>query len=144
MSEPPPQQTKPGRWSTAWKAARGAGWGAESDGLVKLVTFVVVLGIELLPGGWRRGRPPIAIDAVRLGAYGGDAHMHVVDVRCTDGVVRPVREVIFGLRYRREVYVTGAENGDAVNIMVSRCRLCGQDALSTELDDNFLLSLRRF
>jgi hypothetical protein len=58
--------------------------------------------------------------------------------------VRPVGEVIFGLRYRREVYVTAAENGDAVNIMISRCRMCGHDAMSTELDDNLLLALRRF
>ena len=108
MTEPP-QETKPGRWSTAWRAAREAGWGADSDELVKLVTFVAVLGKELLPRSWRRRRPPIAIDAVRLGAYGDDAHTHVVDVRCTDGVVRPVREVIFGLRYGREVYVTAAE-----------------------------------
>jgi hypothetical protein len=90
-------------------SARGRCGGADSDELVRLVTFVVVVGKESLPGGWRRRRSPIAIDGVRLGVYGDDGHTHVVDVRCTDGVVRPVGEVIFGLRYRREVYVAAAE-----------------------------------
>ena len=143
MTEPA-QETKPGRWSTAWMAARKAGWGSDSDELVKLLTFVVVLVRESLPQRWLRRRPPSAIDAVRLRAHGDDAHTHVGHIRCMDGAVHPVGEVIFGLRYRREVYVTAADTGAPANVIVSRCRTCGQETLSTELGESLLLALRRF
>jgi hypothetical protein len=140
-----PAEGKPGRWSIAREAARKAGWGAESDDLVKLVTFVVVLGRESLPERWRHRQPPVPIiDAVRLEAHYDHTHAHVVDVRCTGGVVRSVRTVLFGLRYRGEIYVTAADTGDPVNVIASRCPLCGEDTLSTEVDESLLLALPRF
>lgn len=143
MTEPG-RETKSGRWSTAWKAAREAGWGSETDELVKLLTFAVVLVQRSLPERWLQRRRPFPIDAVRLRAHGDDAHTHVGDVRRSDGVVRPAREVIFGLRYRRDVYVTAAEGRDPVNVIVSRSRTCGQDTLSTERGESLLLAVRRF
>lgn len=143
MTEPA-EEAKPGRWSTAWTAARKAGWGSDADELVKLLTFVVVLVQESLPQRWLRRRPPSAIDAVRLHVHGDDQHTHVGHIRCTDGAVHSVREVIFGLHYRREVYVIAAETGDPVNVIASRCRTCGEETLSTELGESPLFALRRF
>jgi hypothetical protein len=140
----PAQRRNPGRLSTAWEAARKAESGEEGGELAMLLTFLVVLGKESRPGPWRRRRPPIAIEAVRLGTFGHDAHKHVVAVRCADGIVRAVDEVMFGLRYRHERYVTAPLHGDPVNVGASRCRKCREDALCTGSDDSLLAALPRF
>jgi hypothetical protein len=135
----------PSALGKAAQAARDAGQGAEIDDLVKPLVFAVVLVKELLPERWRRRQQPIAIEAVRLRPGGDDSHIHVVEVRSTDGRVRPVREVMFGVHYRREVYVAAAEDGEPVNVIVSRCQTCGQRTLSTEVNGKSpLLALPRF
>lgn len=126
------------------EAARAAGWGADSDAAVKLVTFFGVLIAESLPGRLRlRRRPPRAILAARPRIW-GEGHAHVGMVELDGGTVWGAEEVIFGLRYRNDGYIAAPPGHDRVEVSFFRCARCRRDQLCVREGGDLLQQLPRF